>query len=29
VVNCAAYTAVDRAEEDIEMANHINGLGVL
>jgi len=25
VVNCAAYTAVDKAEEDIEKANLTNG----
>ncbi|MBN7812875.1 dTDP-4-dehydrorhamnose reductase [Algoriphagus sp. H41] len=28
VVNCAAYTAVDRAEEDIETADKINHLAV-
>ena len=28
VVNCAAYAAVDKAEEDIEKVNLINGLGV-
>lgn len=27
VINCAAYTAVDRAEEDIETAFEVNGLG--
>lgn len=26
VINCAAYTAVDRAEEDLEMARKINAL---
>lgn len=28
LVNCAAYTAVDRAEEEPEKANLVNGLGV-
>lgn len=28
LVNCAAYTAVDKAEEELEKANLINGLGV-
>lgn len=27
-VNCAAYTAVDKAEEDVEKAFKINGIGV-
>ncbi|QCE41162.1 dTDP-4-dehydrorhamnose reductase [Psychroserpens sp. NJDZ02] len=27
-INCAAYTAVDKAEENIELANKINVLGV-
>ncbi|MFC2074216.1 dTDP-4-dehydrorhamnose reductase [Campylobacterota bacterium] len=26
IINCAAYTAVDKAEEDSENANHINNL---
>lgn len=28
LVNCAAYTAVDKAEEEPEKANLVNGLGV-
>ena len=28
VINCAAYTAVDRAEENIEIANRVNSTGV-
>lgn len=28
IINCAAYTAVDKAESDIEMANKINHLAV-
>lgn len=28
VVNCAAYTAVDRAEEEVEQAELVNGLAV-
>jgi len=28
VINCAAYTAVDKAEKDIEKAHLVNGLGV-
>lgn len=28
LINCAAYTAVDRAEEEKERANLVNGLGV-
>ena len=28
IINCAAYTAVDRAEEDRENANKINHLAV-
>ncbi len=28
LINCAAYTAVDRAEEEPEKANLVNGLGV-
>lgn len=28
LVNCAAYTAVDKAEEEPEKANMVNGLGV-
>jgi len=28
VINCAAYTAVDKAEEDIENANKVNHIGV-
>jgi len=27
VINCAAYTAVDKAEDDFEAADHINRLG--
>jgi dTDP-4-dehydrorhamnose reductase len=29
VINCAAYTAVDKAEEDIEIAKKVNSEGVL
>jgi dTDP-4-dehydrorhamnose reductase len=29
IINCAAYTAVEKAETDSEMANKINALGVL
>ncbi|WP_179318045.1 dTDP-4-dehydrorhamnose reductase [Winogradskyella helgolandensis] len=29
VINCAAYTAVDKAESDIEHANAVNHLGVV
>ena len=29
VINCAAYTAVDRAEEDSETASEVNATGVL
>ena len=28
VINCAAYTAVDRAEEDAEIAEQVNSMGV-
>ncbi len=28
VINCAAYTAVDKAEENIELAEKVNSLGV-
>jgi dTDP-4-dehydrorhamnose reductase len=28
VINCAAYTAVDKAEEDAEIAEHVNSIGV-
>jgi dTDP-4-dehydrorhamnose reductase len=28
VINCAAYTAVDKAEEEVELANQINHLAV-
>ena len=28
IINCAAYTAVDKAEEDVQMAEKINCLGV-
>lgn len=28
VINCAAYTAVDKAEENIEIAERVNSLGV-
>lgn len=28
IINCAAYTAVDKAEEEREKANLVNGLGV-
>jgi len=28
LINCAAYTQVDKAEEEIELANKINGLAV-
>jgi dTDP-4-dehydrorhamnose reductase len=29
VINCAAYTAVDKAEQDSEIANKVNSTGVL
>jgi dTDP-4-dehydrorhamnose reductase len=29
VINCAAYTAVDKAEQDSEIANEVNSTGVL
>ena len=29
VINCAAYTAVDKAEKDAEMAEQVNSIGVL
>ena len=29
VINCAAYTAVDKAEEDAEIAKKVNSEGVL
>ncbi|MFV9930766.1 MAG: sugar nucleotide-binding protein [Francisella endosymbiont of Hyalomma asiaticum] len=29
IINCAAYTAVDKAEFDIEMADKINHLAVV
>mgnify|MGYP000992836014 CR=1 FL=1 len=29
VINCAAYTAVDQAEEDAEIAEQVNAKGVL
>ena len=29
VINCAAYTAVDKAEEDAEIAERVNSIGVL
>jgi dTDP-4-dehydrorhamnose reductase len=28
VINCAAYTAVDKAEEEYEKANSVNHLGI-
>ena len=28
VINCAAYTAVDKAEKDIEIAKQVNSIGV-
>ena len=29
VINCAAYTAVDKAEQDIDIAKKVNATGVL
>ena len=29
VINCAAYTAVDKAEKDTEIAEKVNSIGVL
>ena len=29
VINCAAYTAVDKAEQDVEVAEKVNALGVI
>ena len=29
VINCAGYTAVDKAEEDLETASKVNAKGVL
>ena len=29
VINCAAYTAVDKAEQDAEIAEEVNSIGVL
>jgi dTDP-4-dehydrorhamnose reductase len=29
VINCAAYTAVDKAEQNTEIAEHVNSMGVL
>ena len=29
VINCAAYTAVDKAEDDVEIAKKVNSIGVL
>lgn len=29
VINCAAYTAVDEAEDDVEIAKEVNSIGVL
>ena len=28
VINCAAYTAVDKAEKEVELANYINHLAI-